>query len=193
MHGRQQTRRRLLAGLAVPATAVLAGCGGLLPESSTPTPEPITELQDRSIYVDGSLSLSVPDVAEAVESPADADIVVLPTDTDRSNATITDWLAADRYVAFVGAGGQDAWHEVKLSDAYAEEFGEPDAMGERCAGSGGGGDGESTADCDPTDLFVIERLEDISATYGFIWNDTDDPSNRRYFEGLHDVLADDDG
>lgn len=192
MSERQQTRRGVLAGVAVPAVTAMAGCGGMLGDAATPTPEPLTELRGRPIYVDESLSLSAPDIVEPVDSPGNAEIVVVPADTDRSNSAIVHWLAADRYVAFVGHGGWDTWHEVKRSDAYAAMLNEPRGMVERCAGSGSGSGGTSS-DCDPLDLLVIERLEEISATHGFTWNDTDDPRDRRYFEGLDDVLADDDG
>lgn len=182
----------MLTGLALPAAGALAGCGGLLGDTGTPTstPEPLTELRDRSIYVDSDLSLSIPDVADPVGSPGDADVVVIPADTDRSESAIVHWLARDRYVAFVGEGAEATWHDVKTSDAYAAMLGEPRAMVDRCAGSGSGEEGTAT-DCDPLDLLVIERLEEISATSGYTWNDDEGASQRRIFEAIDETIADD--
>ena len=207
MPAETRTRRRFLAALTIPAVGAAAGCQVDISVGSTPTPEPLDAVRHERVYVADSLSLSTPDGVYSAASPGEADVVVVPGDTDRSNATIVDWLAADRYVAFVGGAAQDTWHAVQRSDAYAATFGAPQAMASSCAsssagggggsgggGSGGGGSGDadgSPEDCEPPDVLVAWRLEDVSTTYGKTWANTDDPSSRQVFEAIDEALEDD--
>jgi hypothetical protein len=48
------TRRTVLTGLSLSAAGALAGCGSLVAEDDTPTPEPYDDLRQRSVFVSPS-------------------------------------------------------------------------------------------------------------------------------------------
>jgi len=193
----QRSRRQLLAGLAVPLAGAVAGCqtNFSLGPSAPPTDTEPTydDLGHERLYVDESLSLTPPDGLSVASEPAAADVIVLPADTARPHSDIVEWLASDRYVALVGLEAQQTWHDVKLGDEYAETFGQPQAMASSCAssGSGSGGSSSSPTDCEPPDVLVVWRLEDIATTYRRTWEATDDPSPRQVFTAIDAALEDD--
>jgi hypothetical protein len=170
-------RRSLLAALGAGGLAAVAGCGALAGDGDRPTETPVRYdyLTARTVYLASGVSLTLPADTPEADDPDDADLLVLPEDPDVDPETGIDWLAAGTGVAFVGSGGQATLIEWLESDAYDEVF-------------GSGGIGEASPPPDFLLAFGIDRQ--YVSTYGYTWNDTDDPSNRRYLVGIEEALED---
>jgi hypothetical protein len=181
------TRRECLGALSIPLVGALAGCGAGFAEETTPTPRSDDALQDLALFVGGGLSLSVPDGVDAVEDPADADVIVLPASTERSAATAVEWLGAGKRVALVGEAAQDTWLDWQDSDAYADAYPDHRGRANGCAagGSGSGGGSGTATDCEPPELLVgWDPAEGPPTTYRKTWGGTDDPSDEQVFASV---------
>lgn len=182
-----RTRRDLLAALSVSAVGALAGCSDVLGEGSTPTPRSYPVLDGRTVYVDPALELSPPATVETVDSPGEADVVVVPADTDRGPSAIVHWLARGRYVVLLGGDAQATWHDVRDSGAYEAMLGEREARASTCSAgeSDVGGSAGATPDCEPPDMILAREATEIPATtVGTTWGGTDDPTARQVFEAI---------
>lgn len=161
------TRRRVLAAAGAALTVGLAGCWGAEPEE----PEDhggYEHLRRRTVHVDGSVDLSVPDDVPTAGAREDADLLVLPGDTDVGVDRAVEWLADDRVVALLGEDAEATWLAWEDGDAYRDAF---------------GGEGAADAEPDP-DLLVAAAVGDRVTTYRYTWgNEPDD----------HDVLGKLDG
>jgi hypothetical protein len=164
------SRRRMLATAAAGVLASVAGCS--LPGDAESTAAPSREtLEDAKLYVDEAVDLALVSTVTTVASPADADLVVLPDDTDVEAATVVEWLQADRAVALLGRDAEPTWIKWRQSDAFA------DAYGRQAVGD---------AEPDP-DLVVGAERGDIVASYSHTWSD--DYDDRDVLDALDEILA----
>lgn len=170
-------RRSILAALTAGGLATIAGCSALDSDDDSveQSPKEYDLLATHSVYVASDVSLTLPSDVDAVDTPEDATISILPGTTDVGPDTGIDWLASGKAVALVGTEGQSTLVEWMESDAYAETF-----------ESGGIGVGSP-----PPDFLVafgVDR-EYVSKHY-FTWNDTSAPDDDLYLTALEESLED---
>jgi hypothetical protein len=176
-----------MGGLLLSLTG-LAGCGSLGSERGTRTPNRYRYLQNETVYIDGSLSVSLPAPLSSTPTPTDADIVLLPATTETDAATAVEWFTDGKYVGLLGHDSEDTYHRWKRSDAYADAFGEPAVIGESRGGGGGGGAG-SGGGGEPPELVVAWRLKPtLVTTHRATWGHTDAPSDREILTALNRAL-----
>lgn len=142
----------MIAGVGGMPAVALAGCsdgaGG-----ETPTPVAYDHLGRRSVYVAPSLDIQVPATVSTVGSRADADVYLLPGETDVGARRAADWLADGQIVALLGPAAEATWLDWVRSRAFA------DALGRQ---------GAAESEPDP-DLLVAIPREDIVATSRATW------------------------
>lgn len=165
------TRRRLLAGVGVTLTGAIAGCSMLATDESTDDPS-LDRLARTAVYVDDAADLSVPDEVPTVSAPSNADLLVLPGDTDVGATQAVEWLTDDRVVALVGASAEGTWLEWVQTDVYVETF-----------ETRGYGDSEP----DPDLLAAHAHGSDVTR-YGRTWSDG--PRERDLRRALDEIMVD---
>jgi hypothetical protein len=171
------TRRRALAGLAAALTAGTAGCvelghrlAGAGEADATPEDRSFERLDRVAVYLD--VDLSVPSEVQTTGSPDEADLLVLPDDTDVDAGQVADWLAGDRVVALLGEDAQATWLAWERSDAFAETFAD-----------GGYGRGDPAPQ-----LLVGAAIGSQVSTYRTTWEG--DPSDPEIVGELDEKLVD---
>jgi len=125
--GHYVTRRQLLSVSGTAAAGALAGCSTLSSEETAP--DVYDQLEQRPVYVDAAVSLTVPDSVQRVETPDAADLIVLPDTPDTDVTQAVAWLEEMRAIALVGDQSQRTWLSWVQSDAYVEAF-DPQGFGE---------------------------------------------------------------
>lgn len=101
-----------------------------------------------------------------------ADLLLLPGDTDVDAQQAADWLAADRRLALVGDDAEPTWLDWEASEAFQETF-----------------DNEGVAESDPDpDLLVGVTFDNRTSTYGRTW--ADGPRERDLLRALDEIVAD---
>jgi hypothetical protein len=167
---RQLTRRQALTGIGAAVMGAIAGCGGL--SNDQPDELEYTVLHQTPTYVADDVALAVPDEIPAVSARNNADLLVLPGDTDASPEQAVDWLAADRTVALVGTTAESTWIGWVRSDAYADTF-----------------DDQGVADSEPDPQLLVAAAVGLRVpTYRHSWGNP--PSDRDILEALDETLAD---
>jgi hypothetical protein len=157
------TRRRLLAASAAGLLGATAGCANLQhrlgDDGEPPTDEQsLRRLPEMATYVADGVDLSVPSALTVVDDASDAEVIVLPGDTDVAAARAVDWLVDDRYVALYGDAAEATWLAWTDSDAYADAFGP-----------------EGAADADPDPQLVVAGTSGGRATtHRKTWGDPPD-------------------
>jgi hypothetical protein len=166
-------RRPLLqAASAVPVVA-LAGCSALSDRTPTPTQTPAYDhLRTTSIYRSDDISLRIPDRLPTVETPTNADLIVIHGNPAVDGEQAVRWLADDRAVALLGDSAQSTWTEWTRSDAYRDAF-----------RSKGG----SEAAPDPH-LIVAAAAGTTATTFRYSWDGL--PSNAQLLDALDEAMAD---
>ncbi|WP_242695422.1 hypothetical protein [Halomontanus rarus] len=114
------TRRGVLATSGTAVTGALAGCSALSGEEETP--EEYEHLQQRPVYVDEDVELSIPDTVQIVDVPGDADLIVIQDTPDIEVSKAVEWLEEKRAIALLGGEAQSTWLSWVQSDAYEEAF-----------------------------------------------------------------------
>lgn len=170
MTGPHPTRRRVLAGAAATSIAALAGCTNLPGEA---TDEPSYErLPTTPVYLADGVDLTLPDEVETVDGPANADLLVLPDDTDVSADRAVEWLADERAVALLGDGAQDTWLDWTEDDAYISAFGD-----------------QGRAEANPAPQLLVGAYDDgLVTTYRKTWGNG--PDDQDVLAELDEVLVD---
>lgn len=165
------TRRQALAGVGVAVLGAVAGCGKAAPDDAS-ADQSYTTLHQTPTYVADGVGLSVPDEIPTVTATNNADLLVLPDDTDVEAEQAVDWLAADRAIALLGDAAERTWLAWARSDAYAETFDDR-----------GFGDGE------PDPQLVVGAAVGLHvSTYRHTWGNG--PSDRDVLQALDEDLAD---
>lgn len=169
---RRCSRRRALQAAGIGLVGTLSGCSALPTGGSTAQDRSFDRLHLTAVYVDDDVDLSVPDEVETVSARNNADLLVLPGETDVGPGRVVEWLDADRVVALTGADAEATWLSWARSDAFADAF-----------ENGGFGDSEP----DPS-LVVGAAIGLHVTTYRYTW--ADGPRNRDVLRALDEALVD---
>ena len=113
------TRRGVLATSGTAVAAAVAGCSAL---SGNGTPEEYENLQQRPVYVDDTVELSIPETVQSVDTPEDADLIVIPDTPNIEVSQAVEWLQQRRAIALLGADSQRTWLSWVQSEEYEEAF-----------------------------------------------------------------------
>jgi hypothetical protein len=128
--GRTPTRRQTLAAGGLVLAGVVTGCQGFITDrSGTTTPTEFDHLDDRPIYVDEALDLTVPEAVQVVSEPEDADLILLSDDPDAGPEEAVDWLSDRRAIGLLGDDAQDTWLSWVDSQPYHDAF-DPNGVAE---------------------------------------------------------------
>ncbi|MFB6296475.1 MAG: hypothetical protein ABEH66_06525 [Halobacteriales archaeon] len=129
-------------------------------------------LQRTAVYLEDSVELSLPDEVETVSARSNADLLVLPGDTEVDAEQAVGWLADERVLALVGDASESTWLTWARSDVYADAF-----------------ENEGYADGDPgPQLLMAATIGPQVRTYRRTW--ADGPPNRDLLRGLDETLVD---
>ena len=166
------SRRRVLAGTAATITTAVAGCSSLPGADDTTEALTFDELHQTPTYVADGVDLSLPDEVPTVSEPADADLLLLPGDTDVDAQQAADWLAGDREIGLLGDEAEPTWLDWEASDAFEDAF-----------------ENEGAADSDPDpDLLVGVTFDQRTSTYRRTW--ADGPRERDLQRALDEIMVD---
>lgn len=163
------TRRQVLVTSGTAVAGALAGCSSLNEEE---TPEEYEHLQQRPVYVDEDVELSIPDTVQRVDAPGDADLIVIPDTPDIEVSQAVEWLEEKRAIALLGGEAQSTWLSWVESDAFEEAF-DPQAFGEG----------------DPEPQLLI-AWDDGSLITQQQYNWVSDPSDNEMLTALNKTLGD---
>lgn len=166
-------RRRLLQTTTALPVVALAGCSALSESTSTPTPTPTYDhLRNTPIYRSDDVGLRIPDRLPTVETPTNADLIVIHGNPAVDGEQAVTWLAAERAVALLGDSAQTTWTEWTQSEAYRGTFQSK---------------GRSEATPEPH-LLVAAVAGTTAKTHRYSWSDL--PSNTQLLDALDDAMAD---
>lgn len=170
-------RRGVLAGTAATLAAGLAGCAVLRDDDGLDAEDPpgtptFKRLEDTTLYVAEGVDLTVTARVETTAEPTDAELLVLPDDTDVRAQRAAEWLTADRVLALYGLEAEPTWLDWAQSDAFDGAF-----------DNRGHGDAEP----DPQ-LLVGAAVGDHVTTFRRTWGDG--PRDRDVLVALDGVLVD---
>ncbi len=163
-------RRRLLAGAGAALLGAAAGCtsfGG----ANEPEDPDLKRLPELPVYRAAGVDLVFPEEVATVGTPEDADVVVIPGDTDVGPEQAAEWFTSGRVVALVGDGAEPTYLDWLRSDTFDDTF-----------DNGGYGD----ASPDPQLLAAIS-VNKFLYRHNRTWGD--DPSDAQLLEGLDEILV----
>jgi len=163
------TRRHLLGASGTAATGAVAGCSALSSEETAP--DTYDHLEQRPVYVDSAVEITVPDSVQLVETPGDADLIVLPDTPEIEVAQAVEWLEETRAIALLGDQSQRTWLSWEQSDAYVAAF-DPQGFGE--------GDPEP-------DLLIAWNTDPLITTQQYGWGS--DPTDSDVLAALNKTLG----
>jgi hypothetical protein len=151
----------------------LAGCSALSDRTSTPTQTPSYDhLRTTSIYRSDDIGLRIPDRLPTVETPTNADLIVIHGNPAVDGEQAVRWLADGRAVALLGDRAQSTWTEWTQSDAYRTAF---------------QSNGRSEAAPEPH-LIVAAAAGTTATTFRYSWDGL--PSNAQLLDALDEAVAD---
>lgn len=164
------TRRRALASVGVALLGAVAGCSDFTEPSTEEQSYPT--LRQTPVYVADGVELSIPENVPTVSATTNADLLLLPGDTDVAAEQAVDWLAADRTIALLGNAAERTWIDWAGSDAYADAF-----------------EDRGLADGDPDPQLLVGAAVGLHVpTYRHTWGN--EPDDRDILEALDEDLAD---
>ena len=162
------TRRGVLATSGTAVVVALAGCSALSGEG---TPEEYENLQQRPVYFDEDIQLSIPETVQSVDAPGDADLIVIPDTPDIEVSQAVEWLQQKRVIALLGGEAQSTWLSWVQSDAYEEAF-----------------DPQGIAEGDPEpQLLIAWDTGSLVTTQQYSWGSG--PSDSDVLSGLNETLG----
>ncbi|RDZ52694.1 hypothetical protein C5C07_13070 [Haloferax sp. Atlit-4N] len=165
------TRRNALRACGIAALSSLAGCSALQTDDSDTEKPTYERLDVTPVYVADGLDLSMPAAIETVNAPHNADLLVLPDETDTDATQALEWLTDDRVLALLGENAETTWLSWARSDAFNDVFNTQ---------------GYSESEPDPS-LVVAAKVGRNTTTSRYSWGS--EPSTRDVLEGLDDSLV----
>lgn len=165
-------RRRFVAAAATTLTAAVAGCSTLPGTGDTTEELTFDELHQTPTYVADGVDLTLPDEVPTVSEPGDADLLLLPGDTDVDPEQAAEWLTEDRKIGLLGEAAEPTWIDWEESDAFEETF-----------------DNQGIGDSEPDpQLLVGVTFDNRTSTYGRTW--ADGPRERDLIRALDEIMVD---
>jgi len=164
-----------MAAAGVALTGAVAGCGALLGDlagDDPPDDQAYERLQVVAVHADEGVDLAVPAEVSTVRGTNNADLLVLPGDTDTGTEQAVEWLADGRILALLGDSAEETWLRWVRSDAYEETFEQ---------------EGYGDAEPDP-DLLVAAAVDLEITTYRHTWGSG--PRDRDVLRALDEALVD---
>ena len=117
------TRRNALRACGIAALSSLAGCSALSRDGSDTETPSYERLDVTPVYVADGTDLTTPTEIETVDATNNADLLVLPDDTDTDAKQAVEWLIEDRVIALLGERAEVPWLSWTRSDAFTDVFG----------------------------------------------------------------------
>jgi len=171
MQHESPARRRLLAATGAMLTTALAGCSSLPDGGRTSEQLVFEELHQTPTYVAEGVDIDLHEEIPTVSAKNNADLLLLPGDTDTGAEQAADWLTDDRWIALLGDAAEATWLDWEASDAFDDAF-----------------ENRGAADSDPDpDLLVGTVFENRTATYRRTW--ADGPRDRDLVRALDEILV----
>lgn len=119
------TRRRLLAGAGAALLGATAGCanvtGGWVASEDGEDRE-LRRLDETTTYSADGVDLTLPEAVPTVGTAAEAELLLLPGDTDVGAEQAVDWLAGGKRLALVGIESEPTWLEWASSEPFTRQF-----------------------------------------------------------------------
>lgn len=163
------TRRTFLAGTGTTLLAGLPGCTN--PSRPTETQSPDFVLLDvTATYIHDDLDLDADDELPLVSTPTNADLIILPANTDTATERAIEWLTTPRSIALLGDTAQDTWLTWSTSEEYRDTF---------------GGAGSATANPAPQLIVAIPDNLDVH-TYRYSW--AQKPTDTQVLEAIEEAM-----
>lgn len=165
-------RRRVLAATGAALSGAVAGCNALDGLAGDDAPESYERLQLTAVHVADEVDVSVPGEVSTVDARNNADLLVIPGDTDTGAEQAVEWLADGRVLALLGDSAEGTWLEWTQSDAYGDTF-----------------DNQGYSDSEPDpDLLVAAAVDLRVTTYRHTWGNG--PRDRDVLRALDEALVD---
>ncbi|RDZ48203.1 hypothetical protein C5B86_03885 [Haloferax sp. Atlit-19N] len=156
----QYTRRNALRACGIAALSSLAGCSALPPDDSNAEQPSYERLDVTPVYVADGVDLSMPAAIETVSAPHNADLLVLPDETDTDATQAVEWLTDDRVLALLGETAETTWLSWARSDAFRDVF-----------------DTQGYSESEPSPTLVVGAKVGVNTTTSrYSWGD--EPSHR---------------
>ncbi|POG55542.1 hypothetical protein [Haloferax marisrubri] len=167
----QYTRRNALRACGIAALSSLAGCSALPPDDQD-TEQPTYERLDVTpVYVADGVDPSIPAEIETVSAPHNADLLVLPDDTNIDATQAVEWLTDDRVLALLGEKAETTWLSWVRSDAFRDVF-----------------DTQGYSESEPSPTLVVGAKVGLNTTTSrYSWGDA--PANRDVLRALDESLV----
>ncbi|ELZ84595.1 hypothetical protein C453_11291 [Haloferax elongans ATCC BAA-1513] len=165
------TRRSTLRACGIAALSSLAGCSTLSRGGSDTELPSYERLDVTPVYVADGADLTTPTEIETVTATSNADLLVLPDDTDTDAEQAVEWLIEDRVIALLGERAETTWLSWAQSDAFTDVF---------------GAEGHADSEPDPS-LVVSAKIDLRTTTSRYSWGS--EPSNRDVLNALDESLV----
>ncbi|KPN32245.1 hypothetical protein SY89_03011 [Halolamina pelagica] len=165
-------RRQFVAATGAAITTAVAGCSALPGTGDTTEELTFDELHQTPTYVADDVDLTLHEEVPTVSATNNADLLLLPGDTDVDAQQAANWLAADRKIALLGDDAEPTWLDWEASEAFQGTF-----------------DNEGVADSNPDpDMLVGVTFDNRTSTYGRTW--ADGPRERDLLRALDEIMVD---
>lgn len=116
------TRRSTLRVIGIALFSLFVGCSALSTDSSDFENLSFERLDATAVYVTDGVELSMPAEVQTVDGTHNADLLVLPGDTNTNAQKAVKWLADDRVIALLGDSSEPTWLSWTRSDAFRDAF-----------------------------------------------------------------------
>lgn len=168
---RHRTRRGALRTGSIALLGSLAGCSAFTTNRSNSKDVTIERLSVTAVYVADEVDISLPPEVPTVDNAHNADLLILPDDTNVDADQVVEWLADDRVLAIPGDRSEATWLSWARSDAFRDAF---------------NNEGYGESEPDPS-LVVGAKIELVVKTYRYSWGDG--PTNRDVLRALDESLV----
>ena len=117
-------RRKVIYAAGSGLVGAFAGCSSLQTDSESSNTEEQTfkRLDRTAVYVADGIEFTIPPEVETVSRPQDAELLVLPADTNADTRQAVEWLTDDRTLALWGDNAEATWLTWMKSREFANAF-----------------------------------------------------------------------
>jgi len=147
------------------------GCSALPTESAESEGLTFERLDTTGVYAADEVELSMPPEIETVDATHNADLLLLPDNTNVDPERAVKWFADDRVIALLGDSSEATWLSWARSDEFRDAF---------------ENEGHSDSEPDPS-LVVGAKTGLYVTTYRRSWSES--PRDRDILRALDEVLV----